>query len=1345
MKKSFALLILIVSVVALLFCFASCDFLSSILGNSEPLEPELPEGEYSAWKSNENGTHSRYLLSDPTVTETKDCKMNEKTAEATCVSGGYTKYTCPLCAYSYVSDRTEPDPDRHQLVFHEKRNASCTEDGWKAYYTCALCAYSSFEELPATGHDFSDWEYLNETQHIRVCRNCDVRGYADHDFTEDAAVEETCSSAGRTEGMHCAACEIVFKAQVEIPADPEKHRLVSVAAKRPGCEEEGWNAYRYCELCDYSEKTSIDPLGHKKSYNLSSDSSGHFRTCLRCSERLGVEPHENEIEEAVEPSCFRDGRTEGAHCKVCGYRTRTPEIVPRIGSHDLTEYPAAEPDCVTPGNEAYVRCSRCDYTDYKEIPALGHSKTEYPGKPATCTESGFADYFVCSRCSFSSYAELPAKGHTLVEEESETPTCLTAGHDAYSHCLNCDFTTYREIPALGHEIESHPYAEPTCVKDGCAAYETCSRCSYTTFERIPALGHHPGELQSNESGHFHLCVRCSAQMDSTAHTLVTDPRVEATCTETGLTEGAHCSVCAYVTLAQETIPAAGHSLDHYEAEDATCLSNGHTEYEACRICDYTTYTVIPALGHDEIPHEGLEPTCTESGYSSYVTCSRCDYSTYWELPANGHTIVSYDRKEATCTESGHNAYEECTCCSYTTKEETPALGHSEGSELGRDSSGHYYYCARCSIPMDLLPHTPAIDPRVEANCSRTGLTEGSHCSVCAYVILAQETIPVNEDHALVEHPAQDATCTEEGWAAYVSCSRCSYSTYGAIPALGHSPSGSYYDDSAHWAKCSRCELALTRSPHSFAIVASVSPDCVNAGENTYGCSACAYTYSAATPALGHDYVVYDNIPQTCVTYAHFYSACSRCSDSYEYTGTEYAPHQYEAETCKVCQRNELMDYYETFTLHGNDSSDLISIRDEKELRLLCDYLLFYQVTNFKYFSYPNLTLAEYADLVDRLIERITTQNWAVRYSLSGAPRYFGLCCSNTENFQLDKVATLLPGRDYAIEERAQQDFLAINRMGEARGDSFEDFPYLTRMNSVSVTSSDQLFYAFSHGYKPIPTSGSAAERMLNKAKTICREYISDDMTDVQKLYAIMQWMVAEVTYDHGAITASDSGSILWQYATAWYAEGVFDYHLAVCDGIAKAVCILAGIEDIKCVRVHGNAHAWNRVWIDDGSGEKKWFVYDATHANLGVNGSYETFALKNFLISDRQKSEFHYVAVNYTEENCAAVTEGNPYAFVHYGTAAESQSNDLVIANVTELNAVVQKLVQVRNASDTDYVTVEIFIDSAYCPTMDDCSNAVRQALNSAFCYKSFSYIGGAATYGERSGFRYMILLGTAS
>ena len=79
------------------------------------------------------------------------------------------------------------------------------------------------------------------------------------------------------------------------------------------------------------------------------------------------------------------------------------------------------------------------------------------------------------------------------------------------------------------------------------------------------------------------------------------------------------------------------------------------------------------------------------------------------------------------------------------------------------------------------------------------------------------------------------------------------------------------------------------------------------------------------------------------------------------------------------------------------------------------------------------------------------------------------------------------------------------------------------------------------------------------------------------------------------------------------------------------------------------------------------------------------------------------------------------------------------------MNAVVQKLVQVRNASDTDYVTVEIFIDSAYCPTMDDCSNAVRQALNSAFCYKSFSYIGGAATYGERSGFRYMILLGTAS
>ena len=40
-------------------------------------------------------------------------------------------------------------------------------------------------------------------------------------------------------------------------------------------------------------------------------------------------------------------------------------------------------------------------------------------------------------------------------------------------------------------------------------------------------------------------------------------------------------------------------------------------------------------------------------------------------------------------------------------------------------------------------------------------------------------------HDIIHHDAQAPTCTEIGWDAYDTCSRCDYTTYVEIPALGH--------------------------------------------------------------------------------------------------------------------------------------------------------------------------------------------------------------------------------------------------------------------------------------------------------------------------------------------------------------------------------------------------------------------------------------------------------------------------------------------------------------------------------------------------------------------------------
>ena len=68
------------------------------------------------------------------------------------------------------------------------------------------------------------------------------------------------------------------------------------------------------------------------------------------------------------------------------------------------------------------------------------------------------------------------------------------------------------------------------------------------------------------------------------HTPVTDPAVAPTCTETGLTEGSHCSVCGETLEAQQTVPVLGHTPVTDPAVAPTCAEAGKTEGSHCSVC-----------------------------------------------------------------------------------------------------------------------------------------------------------------------------------------------------------------------------------------------------------------------------------------------------------------------------------------------------------------------------------------------------------------------------------------------------------------------------------------------------------------------------------------------------------------------------------------------------------------------------------------------------------------------------------------------------------------------------------------------------------------------------------------
>lgn len=82
--------------------------------------------------------------------------------------------------------------------------------------------------------------------------------------------------------------------------------------------------------------------------------------------------------------------TQRAVCYLCGrsYGETAP--------HDLVQHEAKDAACTEDSWIAYETCRSCDYTTYKELPALEHDYKACTAKPI-CTEDGCTRH-ACTRC-----------------------------------------------------------------------------------------------------------------------------------------------------------------------------------------------------------------------------------------------------------------------------------------------------------------------------------------------------------------------------------------------------------------------------------------------------------------------------------------------------------------------------------------------------------------------------------------------------------------------------------------------------------------------------------------------------------------------------------------------------------------------------------------------------------------------------------------------------------------------------------------------------------------------------------------------------------------------------------
>ncbi len=228
--------------------------------------------------------------------------------------------------------------------------------------------------------------------------------------------------------------------------------------------------------------------------------------------------------------------------------------------------------------------------------------------------------------------------------------------------------------------------EATSTEEG-SKHQACAVCGETVkTEAIPVTPHIPGEwivdkeATCTEAGSKHrVCTKCGETADTETipakgHTEVIDPAKAATCTESGLTEGKHCSVCNTVIAEQKAVAAKGHNEVADPAKEATCTENGLTAGSHCSVCKAVikAQDTIPAKGHKEQTNPSCAPTCTASGLSEGKTCTVCNAVVVAQqtIPATGHKdgewIVD---KEPTLTSTG-SKHQICAVCGATIKTET---------------------------------------------------------------------------------------------------------------------------------------------------------------------------------------------------------------------------------------------------------------------------------------------------------------------------------------------------------------------------------------------------------------------------------------------------------------------------------------------------------------------------------------------------------------------------------------------------------------------------------------------------------------------------------------------------
>ncbi|MBQ8835399.1 MAG: cell wall-binding repeat-containing protein [Oscillospiraceae bacterium] len=391
-----------------------------------------------------------------------------------------------------------------------------------------------------------------------------------HSYAE-TVTDPTCTEKGYT--TYTCSCGDSY---TDNETDPLGHSWNDgEITKEPTVDAEGEKTFT-CIICEATMTEAIPKLDdHVHSYEWQHDEYQHWQVC-ECGETTEKENHD-----AADMACGQttlcescgveivwDREHEDADgdnfCDVCNWRMDIiaggsgdgwfwglgSGVLQFSGSGEMPAYDSAEeyPWYRYQDQVEMVAVYGVDIGDhaFQGYPNLMYAYAGTDEDTGASVSSIGAEAF--GDCAALEEVVFSAEAPEIAEDAFTAVTAQVTYNGTWDSSLCKDYGgSLTWVTEGGEEEHTHSYTEtvtdPTCTEQGYTTY-TCSCGDSYTDDFTDPLG----------------------------HTEVIDEAVEATCTETGLTEGKHCSVCEIVLVEQEIVPKKDHQW-----EEGRCTVCGEEE------------------------------------------------------------------------------------------------------------------------------------------------------------------------------------------------------------------------------------------------------------------------------------------------------------------------------------------------------------------------------------------------------------------------------------------------------------------------------------------------------------------------------------------------------------------------------------------------------------------------------------------------------------------------------------------------------------------------------------------------------------------------------------------------